>query len=291
MKIRIGSGAEGKEYEVADEGGAYLKTQQTRLDSADRQAKSATESLGATKVELDKERGRADALDAEMKKMEHEDYSPDQARDSNGRWGEEEHSKHAEAATSLAKASNTKEGHAAAARAHRNAAHAHMKSGNFGKAAEHLGMSAEHHAASKVDGVNAQKLDSADLWGINAKVKERVSLERQAGSILGSEFKMDALDNTALRVEVVKKSYPEIKLDGKSADYVTALFDQAITAKAKRNPSLEGTRIVAQHAAPQMRADSTNVPSGAEAARRRMVHNSETDYQRLGKVKYNDFSR
>lgn len=58
-------------------------------------------------------------------------------------------------------------------------------------------------------------------------VRERASLERTALKVGLDEARLDALDDEAVRREVIVKVFPDRKLDGKSAAYVEAAYDTA----------------------------------------------------------------
>lgn len=59
-------------------------------------------------------------------------------------------------------------------------------------------------------------------------VAARVGLERDAAKVLGADFRADGLADHAIRVAVVSKAFPALKLDGKPAEYVATLYDAAI---------------------------------------------------------------
>lgn len=65
---------------------------------------------------------------------------------------------------------------------------------------------------------------------VTAELKARMALEASATKVLGSKAakKFDALDDKQLKLAVLKKTDPELKLDGKSDAYVDARFDLAI---------------------------------------------------------------
>lgn len=75
---------------------------------------------------------------------------------------------------------------------------------------------------------------------VRAELTERVALEAQAKAI-GAEFKADASQDEIKRAVVAKLS-PALKLDGKSADYVGAAFDLAVTEHSKKNPATEAVQ-------------------------------------------------
>lgn len=75
------------------------------------------------------------------------------------------------------------------------------------------------------------KLDSR---GTPEAVRARIALERDALKVLGSEEKLDSLSDEEVRSKVLAKSHPEFKLDGKSTDYIVALFEVAVKDAEKR---------------------------------------------------------
>lgn len=63
---------------------------------------------------------------------------------------------------------------------------------------------------------------------IDAKIKARADLLSKASAVCGSDFKADGLSDDEIKRAVIVKVSPEVKLDGKSADYVAARFDAAL---------------------------------------------------------------
>lgn len=84
---------------------------------------------------------------------------------------------------------------------------------------------------------------------IQEAVKARIDLERQAGPILGDEVKMDEMDDATVRRAVVKKVYPEAKLDSKDDVYIQASYDRAIESQTAVQSSGLGATRQAAHAA------------------------------------------
>lgn len=97
-------------------------------------------------------------------------------------------------------------------------------------------------AAARADAAEAAataskaKLDEATSPAKLAEaVAARVALESQARRILGDEAKLDGLADGEIRSQVIAKLDPTAKLDGRSADYVTARFDAAIAHSTATN--------------------------------------------------------
>lgn len=63
---------------------------------------------------------------------------------------------------------------------------------------------------------------------LQATAKARVDLEQRARKVLGPKFKLDGLDDKAVRVAVLERVSKGFKADGKSDEYLAARFDAAI---------------------------------------------------------------
>lgn len=88
------------------------------------------------------------------------------------------------------------------------------------------------------------RADATDPKLLNERVNARVALIVQARNVLPADTKLDTLDDHAIKIAVLGKLVPELKLDGRSADYVQARFDIAIEAHEKANPALDSLRRV-----------------------------------------------
>lgn len=102
---------------------------------------------------------------------------------------------------------------------------------------------------------------------IEALVSERVALIATAGKILGQDFKADGKTPDAIKREVLAKTSPGLKLDGKSADYVAAAFETVTATLAERNPA-EQARTVAGAETKTTKDDADELDE--RAARERM---------------------
>jgi len=105
---------------------------------------------------------------------------------------------------------------------------------------------------------------------ILAAVKERVSLERKAATVLGADFKFDTLDDAAVVKAAVAKAAPDLKQDGYSLDYLKARFDVAVedAEKAAKNKGAVG-KAVAGARTGELKEDGEK--PNAEAARAKMI--------------------
>lgn len=95
-------------------------------------------------------------------------------------------------------------------------------------------------------------------------VRARLQLEAQAAPILGSETKLDGLDDTAIKAAVVAKlTGKELPAEkAKSPDYVAARFDAAMELAAESTAAGAGLR---EAATPPVRTDA--VPTEIDVSR------------------------
>lgn len=110
---------------------------------------------------------------------------------------------------------------------------------------------ADSAEAAKVK-AEKERADAEDPKRLDAIVAARVELVTKARSVLGKDAKTDGMDAAAIKREVLAKLFPEMKLDGKSADYVDAAFDYAMADHEKKNPA---ARAVAGVLDPTHKAD------------------------------------
>ena len=95
----------------------------------------------------------------------------------------------------------------------------------------------------------------------------RLNLEAQAKEV-GYTFNADATDS-AIRIGMLGKMTPDIRLDGKSDEYINAAFDIAMSDQAKRKTNAGAQR--ATGVVVQMNQDAAIAENSAAAARRRML--------------------
>jgi len=72
--------------------------------------------------------------------------------------------------------------------------------------------------------------DASDMNRINALVQARAELIEKCKPLVSEEVKFDALSEQEIKTAVVAATYPEIKLDGASADRIDGLFEGAINS-------------------------------------------------------------
>jgi hypothetical protein len=83
-------------------------------------------------------------------------------------------------------------------------------------------------AEARADDAEAKLAKVEGPEALQERVQARLGLERDAAKVLGTEVKLDSLSDAEIRAEALKKARPEFKLDGKSDEYVSALFDAAV---------------------------------------------------------------
>jgi len=100
-------------------------------------------------------------------------------------------------------------------------------------------------------------------------VRARVDLETKAGPVMGKDFKMDDLDDRAIRVAVIKKiTKVDVGAD-KSNDYVTARFDAAIERVVASTDTFQAAnKIISNN-----RADQAFTDEAAKARAEMVAHN------------------
>lgn len=89
----------------------------------------------------------------------------------------------------------------------------------------------------KADAVKAEEAYKADFA---EAVKTAIEL-REIAKEKGVE-NADGMSNDEIKRAVIAKVYPEMKLDGKSADYVEAVFDMSKAAKAEKADAMADQR-------------------------------------------------
>jgi hypothetical protein len=72
------------------------------------------------------------------------------------------------------------------------------------------------------------RTDALDPTKMRADVAAQLKLEQRCAAILGDEVKVDDMKPAELKVAVLGKLRPELKLDGKSADYIEGAFELAM---------------------------------------------------------------
>ena len=122
---------------------------------------------------------------------------------------------------------------------------------------------AEDNSDSSDDKSGSMNNDSADEI-----FRQRLSICR-----MGDKLHLDGLEDKSIiegKKAIVKKVFPEMRLDGKSKVYVDAAYDLAVNAANKRKDVAYQKQQMSANPAPQQRADG-QTGSNAAAARQRMI--------------------
>ena len=115
---------------------------------------------------------------------------------------------------------------------------------------------------------DADKTIAAFGERLDAAVNERVELQDKARAILGKEEKLDGLTARQIREKVIAKSAPEIKLDGKSDDYVQAMFDSFAGDVGAKRAERKGNADVRRNVESTTRGDEKKEPTIADIRRK-----------------------
>jgi hypothetical protein len=111
---------------------------------------------------------------------------------------------------------------------------------------------------------------------IASGVKSRLDLERNAGICLDGED-VSALTDAEIRAKVIAKQFPEIKLDGKTPEYVNACFDNAVVLMNKE-AERAGIRSQRVQSTQTTHSDGDNEPD-PEKARNSYVERLKKAYK------------
>lgn len=97
---------------------------------------------------------------------------------------------------------------------------------------------------AKLDAANEKLVAKTDSKGASEAARARASIERTALKVGITESKLDALDDAALKREVIAKVFPQRKLDGRDSHYVEAVYDSAreVLASGEFRPTVEAKK-------------------------------------------------
>jgi hypothetical protein len=120
-------------------------------------------------------------------------------------------------------------------------------------------------ATKKLEEAEKAHKDAADPKKVQALIAARVSLEGQARSILGEDEKIAEKTDSEVKRLVVAKAFPDLKLDGKSDEYVGALFDRAVADVAEdRHPMAGARRVIDPNSGKGARQDGDQDPDNED---------------------------
>ena len=129
----------------------------------------------------------------------------------------------------------------------------------------------------KCDALQAKvdELEKRDIAKeVNDAVQARLELERIASVVLDSVDQN--LDNKALKVAIISKKLPAVKLDGKSEEYVQAILDSVVLTLSKE----ENDGLAAQRKLTSTKVDGSENCDAAETSRKNMLKRLEEGYQK-----------
>lgn len=94
---------------------------------------------------------------------------------------------------------------------------------------------------TKLDAANEKLVARTDAKADSESARERASAERTAIKVGIDESRLDSLDLTALKREVIAKVFPQRKLDGRDPLYIEATYDAAreVLASGEFRPTVE----------------------------------------------------
>ncbi len=157
---------------------------------------------------------------------------------------------------------------------------AELKAGAGGEAHDSVGTDASDGSsgADSADGECTDAEDNADgsddkSGSMNNDSADDIFRQRLSICRMGDKLHMDGLENKSIiegKKAIVKKVFPEMRLDGKSKTYVDAAYDLAVNAANKRKDVAYQKQQMSATPAPQQRADG-QTGSNAAAARQRMI--------------------
>lgn len=107
---------------------------------------------------------------------------------------------------------------------------------------------------------------------LNADSADEIFRQRLSICRVGDKLRMDGLENKSIldgKKAIIKKVLPDMRLDGKSAAYIDAMYDLAVNEVNKRKGTDYQRQQMAQN--PAKHADSSENVSMARAARERMI--------------------
>ena len=132
--------------------------------------------------------------------------------------------------------------------------------------------------ADSADGECTDAEDNADCsddksGSMNNDSADEIFRQRLSICRMGDKLHLDGLEDKSIiegKKAIVKKVFPEMRLDGKSKVYVDAAYDLAVNAVNKRKDVAYQKQQMSATPAPQQRADG-QTGSNAAAARQRMI--------------------
>lgn len=114
--------------------------------------------------------------------------------------------------------------------------------------------------------------DSVDDKKIKEAVKNRVKLESQGLKVLGDSVDLSELSDREIKEKCINKLRKEVKLDGKSEDYVNARFEIALEDFKPGNSHKKDESNLGKH---KLSNDGSDTPSYEEARKKAIARDKE----------------
>lgn len=141
---------------------------------------------------------------------------------------------------------------------------------------------AEDPAADAADGAGCEpgnKEDNADSsegksGSMNADAADDIFRQRLSICRMGDKLHLDGLEEKSImdgKKVIIAKVFPDMRMDGKSAVYIDAMYDLAVNEAGKRKDVNYQRQQMSGGSAPQSRADGKDGLSMAASARQRMI--------------------
>lgn len=139
----------------------------------------------------------------------------------------------------------------------------------------------EAHDSAGTDAADGECTDAGDnadcsddkSGSMNNDSADEIFRQRLSICRMGDKLHMDGLENKSIiegKKAIIRKVFPEMRLDGKSKTYVDAAYDLAVNAAGKRKDVAYQKQQMSGNIPPQQRADG-QTGSNAAAARQRMI--------------------
>lgn len=113
-------------------------------------------------------------------------------------------------------------------------------------------------AELKVKELEGKLGELTDPKRLDSMIHERFTLIDSARKILGKDVRLDGINDHDIRVQVVNKAFPSIKLDGKSPEYIQGLY----TAATERGDSVGNAQV-------NQTVNTPNTPNTTQDAKKR----------------------
>ena len=123
---------------------------------------------------------------------------------------------------------------------------------------------------------NADNADSSDdkSGSMNADAADDIFRQRLSICRMGDKLHLDGLEEKSImdgKKAIIAKVFPDMRMDGKSAVYIDAMYDLAVNEAGKRKDVNYQRQQMSGGSVPQSRADGKDGLSMSASARQRMI--------------------